>query len=437
MSAPSLACKPLDTPPSSDVEASPRLPPSPPQSPKPPPSSASRNPIDRVVGILALHRAGKLPSLAEEAADQRVVRLTQAQFVELHARITAEGLQGWWEDKSRYDWEPAERAGAKGRLVLRMPSAVHDKFAGRVSGEIWTGIAALAGRLAAEEEGEHGRSEKKDEHGRNDAAQLRKMEQGGSATVEMRPPALENSSQETASSVAEETAVRRSPDGSFYHPASDMPSLVLEVGYSQQRKSLADLAESYIVDSQHAIRCVVTLDIPYASARRAGDRTATVSVWRPARETNQQGEDVGTCRQDVVSVPFRDKDGNACDGALELAIHDLLPPSVLTDATPPDQLNIPFSALAAFLTAAETKPSPTQPTRGAPTKWRKRKRSPEEALHEERERKFLQQEITELARERAADGEWRIRSRRRGEGHMLVERRSSRRLAGKGNEEDG
>lgn len=128
----------------------------------------------------------------------------------------------------------------------------------------------------------------------------------------------------------------RSPEGSFYYPANDMPRLMLEVGYSQQSRSLADLAESYIVDSQHAIRCVFGLDIPYASALRAGDRTATVLMWRPAMETNEQGEAVGTCRQDVLSVPFRDQDGKTCDGVLELAIHDLSPPSVIADAAPPD-----------------------------------------------------------------------------------------------------
>lgn len=434
MSSPSAAPKPLDTPPSSDREPSPRLPPSPPQSPEVK-QAAAVSAVDRLVAILFLHSRGRLSNTGKEEHDWRTFRLTRAQFAELEARIGQEGLRGWGEDKARYDWEaPAsEREGARGRLVLRMPSAVHERFNESVKQLLWTGIAGLAGRFEERKQGE-------DDEGKTIAAELRKIVSGGSTTLKMHVPKLENSSQESAGSgEGEERVVRRSPDASFIHPASDMPSLVVEVSYSQQQRDLPRLAESYIIDSQHRVRCVVGLDIPYAGTRRTkGDQSATVSVWRAATETDEEGEEVGICRQDVAALPFRDVHGGGCDGALELTPADLLPLHVVSNAattcTDQPQLRIPFTALASGLTGAQRKSRSTSSlsSAAAPAKFRKRKRSPDEALDEEQEKQYLRLEENERAKDGRVDGEWSTSRRRIAGGAAVVERRRSGRLSRRG-----
>lgn len=420
MSSPSLLRKTaLDTPPTSDPETSPRrLPPSPPQSPNP--KRAPLSTIDRLVPVLRLLHRGIAPrsdtSQSERSSDWRVFHLTCAQFTHLRARINSDqSLRRWWEDKLSFDWETPERAGGRGRFILRMPSVVHEKFTAQAEKAITHGIEELAGRLAGREH---------DNQAHAAAKELGKIEQGRSTTLYMHAPKLENSSQETAVSEDEEVEVRRSPDASFFHPSSDMPALVLEVSYSQQRKDLPRLAESYIVDSQHRIRCVVGVDIPYANVKRANDKSATVSLWRAATEKDEEGEDVGICQCAMDCLPFRAPDGKALDGALELNTADLLPHDVEASTSTTDKLSIPFSMFASALANAEEKPPRTRSTR-TPAKFRKRKRSPEETLDDVEEKKYLRQEAAELEKDTRADGEWRARSRGRGSTDIVAERRRS------------
>ena len=52
---------------------------------------------------------------------------------------------------------------------------------------------------------------------------------------------------------------------------------IVEVAYSQNRKRLYRLAESYLLDSDASVQVVVGLDIEYS---KRGSRKATLSVWR-------------------------------------------------------------------------------------------------------------------------------------------------------------
>lgn len=347
---------PMSTPPRSDIAPSAHLPPSPPLSPK---RRTPLAPVDRLLGALRLIRAGKS---GREAGDWQVFRLARADFAEFVRRLSADdALHAWYQDKVRYDWEAEQE-----RYTLRMPTAVHERFTASVDDAVVAGIARLAERWSASEDGQEV------------AEELKKVYKGRSATLEMCAPRLEKSSQDTsAPSDAAEAVVRRSPDASFYHPAQpDLPCLVLEVGYSQRRKHLPRLAESYVADSRHAIRCVVGLDISYPNLRgkegdaKEVDKTATASVWRPGLERDDAGEETGTCDCHVDEVSFRDAAGASCDGALSLKLSDILPASVLSQFTSPLPLNpeitIPFADLTTFLTTAENK-QPSASDSFAPT----------------------------------------------------------------------
>ncbi|KAK4543761.1 hypothetical protein LTR36_004794 [Oleoguttula mirabilis] len=430
----------LATPPSRDSHIEPHpshLPPSPPLSPK----RRVQSTVDRLISILRLHKAGKPQQATESESDWRTFRLSPHEFAELGERLEREeeGLRGWYEDRVRYDYEPR---AAGGEYVLRMPSATHEGFIARVEDGIARAIAALVERLGGGGSG--------DGEGDDDvkaAGCVREVYKGRSTTLELHAPELENSSQETRASGVEgegDVVVRRSPDATFYHPAQPhLPTTVLEVSYSQSRKDLLRLAESYIVDSRHAVRCVIGLDIPYTSpvgkrSRRDSakknaaapgpkgeDRVATLSIWRPGTETNDEGDEVGICRLDIDTVPFRNADGSACEGAFNLSIADVLPPSVSSTLPPSatsESISIPFSTLASFLTAAETSTSAsasataatsTVSSSAAPTKFRKRKRTPSEELSSGREEEYKRQEEADLEKEGSADWDWRARSRRR------------------------
>ena len=76
---------------------------------------------------------------------------------------------------------------------------------------------------------------------------------------------------------APETKSRHEPDASFWHDYAKYPGVVIEVSYSQKRKSLSRLAEDYLLDSNASIQVVVGLDIEYG---KKGSCKATFSVWR-------------------------------------------------------------------------------------------------------------------------------------------------------------
>ncbi|KAF2764576.1 hypothetical protein EJ03DRAFT_25645 [Teratosphaeria nubilosa] len=382
------ACTPPRRP---TTKHAPYFPPSPPLSPT---TSPRLSPVDRLLGILRLHRAGKLA----DSRDWRAFRLSAPEVGEFERRLRADAaLTAWSEDKPRCD--------SDGRtFILRMPSAVHESFIVSLEGAIAGALSAVAGRV--------------EEGAVKDA--LNGIWLGRSTTLELHAPALEISSQESQ----EGAVVRRSPDATFWCRDAGVPGVVVEVSYSQQRKDLPRLAESYVVDSRHGIKCVVGLDIPYG-----GKGDASVSLWRAATEVDEAGEEVGVCRCDVDGAVFRREDGGAGEGELELRVADF----VEGDAGE-ERIRIPFEELSGYLADAVQRSANkmTAKTTAHPKKFRKRKRSPDEDLSLGREEEYARLEATEVEKEQAEDGAWRARSRRRvgvdaaGEedGQGLVVRRS-------------
>ncbi|KAF7192081.1 hypothetical protein HII31_06467 [Pseudocercospora fuligena] len=403
---------------STDIEQSPLLPPSPPLSPKR--SAASIAPVDRVIDVLKLCHSGQLGFDPLEGPWQTLP--LDCDFEILLERIKKEGLFGYFDDKIHYDYDELG-------FTLRMPSATHEQFICSVTNRISTEIENLANRLAEDQQDEI-------------AEALRGIFRGGSTTLELHVPKLENSSQE---SEAAEQVVRRSPDYSYYgdiEEGGNMPTLVVEVSYSQQKKDLPRLAESYIIDSKHAIRCVLGLDITYSNAKGEApkDHTATVSVWRPDIEYGADGEEIGVCACDVHEMPFRGSQGITCEGEVQLTLSDLLPQATMQrlPATAYDEhIIIPFADLSAWLYKAELvhRAKPPAATALRPKKFSKRKRSPSEELSDERESSFLKLEQEDSENEKRVDKDWRQPRQRvkteplAGTPTEIVERRRSKRTA--------
>jgi hypothetical protein len=64
--------------------------------------------------------------------------------------------------------------------------------------------------------------------------------------------------------------------------------VVIEVSYSQKWKSLIDLAENYLLESDGGIRVMVGLDLEYKKSKEA-----SISIWRlkTSRGLDGQPED--------------------------------------------------------------------------------------------------------------------------------------------------
>ncbi|KAK3045343.1 hypothetical protein LTR09_013022 [Extremus antarcticus] len=350
--------------------------------------------------------------------------LTPAEFTEFEQLLGPDQwLKGYYEDKVKYDWEPPRKVGEKGRYILRKFPGGHERFVCEVSDAITLGIKQLADHV--------------EQDGRKTAAELRQVYSTGSKTLALHEPVLEQS--RSQNSVEEAVEARRSPDKSFAHTAQPhLPTLVVEVSCSQQRKDLAYLAEGYIVDSKHKIRCVVGLDIAYQPPTRKGKRKkpekqATLSVWRPGSETTHDGRNVSVCRTDVDNDSFRDDEGQACEGTLTLSVKDLVPASTI-DCLPASaaeqSLTLDFATLAAFLSRAEEHEAVAewlvaQPPSPGQQIFRKRKRTPPEELSDGREAEYGRQEDEVAEKDWKTDGEWRARVRRRASSRAIAQRKGS------------
>ncbi|KAK6443072.1 hypothetical protein LTR95_000589 [Oleoguttula sp. CCFEE 5521] len=384
------------TPPSSassDLTVPSVLPPSPPLSPKPKASCA----VLRVIDLLR--------QLERSVGERRdcAFCLSQQEFNDLERRIAASPrLQQYWTHKLRYDYEAEV-------LALRMPDAIHEVFIKRVEAALQASLLATADRLEAS-----GTANTAQEA----AAELRHVFLSGNTTLTLE--GVESSSQESDNTP---DIIRRSPDASFCHPSSgtNAPPLVVEVSYSQQKNALGYLADSYIVDSRHAIRCVLGFDLGYGRKKDQG-REASVSVWRAGVD----GERVGICRVDAEGEVFRGDDKSG-DGVLELTVTDFLPSALATefsDTVLKEPITLLFAELAAFLTEAEATKAvePTPLPSAGPTSFRKRKRTPSEELSDTREEAFATAEDDALAMRQKEDPEWTERE-------CGLERKKSKRRA--------
>lgn len=177
----------------------------------------------------------------------RTYHLTPEDYEELvHLLEQDEHLWGYVEDKIRFDYSPGEQ-----KLIVRMPSELHDTFARQVDVCI-----------------------------ENQLAQLR---DGTDAVARFALAIVSQGNADTWLMDKDDKKKRhkRSPDGRFRHLGAKFPGVIMEISYSQKRKDLPVLAHDYIKGSRGHIRVVVGLDLEYRKPSSSlQSRQATVSVWR-------------------------------------------------------------------------------------------------------------------------------------------------------------
>ena len=141
----------------------------------------------------------------------------------------------------RYDYD-----GRKHRLIVRMPTGVHELFIDGVKDAI--------------------RSQLKVIRSGSDRAALFARKVRPARSTEIYFP---------LNDVPPSTKSKYEPDASFWHDDAQYPGVIIEVAYSQKRKRLGRLAEDYLLDSDASVQIVVGLDIEYG---KKGSRKATLSV---------------------------------------------------------------------------------------------------------------------------------------------------------------
>ena len=145
---------------------------------------------------------------------------------------------------NRYDYD-----GRKNLVTVRMPTGIHEIF------------------IASVEEAIH--------------RQLRLIRDGSNGAALFAQKVHPTRSSEIYFPIGgalPNTKSKHEPDASFRHESARYPGVVIEVAYSQKRRSLRRLADDYLLDSDASVRVLVGLDIEYGNK---GSRKATLSVWRP------------------------------------------------------------------------------------------------------------------------------------------------------------
>ncbi len=143
----------------------------------------------------------------------------------------------------RHDYD-----GESHRLVVRMPTTVHELFTARVEDAIFSQLKSIR-------------------EGPDDAA----------AFAQKLYPARSTEICFPAENKVTTVKSTHEPDASFWHEDAQYPGVILEIAYSQKRESLDRLAERYLLDSDASVQAVVGLNIEYG---RMESRKATLSVWR-------------------------------------------------------------------------------------------------------------------------------------------------------------
>ncbi|KAF7852606.1 hypothetical protein EAF04_010937 [Stromatinia cepivora] len=325
--------KPLVTPPQSFIS---KTPPTPPLTDEKTTQAASQ-----VVREIKRRKTGR--SICNNAWEE--YKLNEEEYTEIRLFLSAE------------------------RLVLRMPSGVHERF-------IWRTVNELAKQLESIASGE-GRSAEFAQGLTSDNSTTLKFEGYG----------------------------KHDPDGQFAHSLAQYPGVVIEVSFSQKRKDLKRLADNYILGSDGNICAMVGIDIEYR-----GTKKVTLSVWQPQIIGNEDGVMELFAAQTVIDEVIRYEDGKwneSPQAGLHLQLKDFATEDVVwnyesVNEPIKDSLFIPASFMCEYLESVEAKTAMVEAKRGI-VKSRKlfankrpRASTPEEELDEDRRKKFRR----ELQKER-------------------------------------
>ncbi|KAH0558947.1 hypothetical protein GP486_004429 [Trichoglossum hirsutum] len=337
-------------------------------------------------------------TVASSIEQEALIRSTLEEHTEVWRQLKKDShLCGYVEDKVRYDFDPDIQ-----ELIVRTTTATHDLFIADVVGDICTQLTAIAdSQGSAAEVAKQVKWQNttriilRDESGRADNSNW-------DAEINLEYP-------------------RRCPDAAFRHSAVKYPSVVLEVSFSQKRKDLPYLADSYIIGSGGSIGVVVALDLEHyrKGANRPQSKEATISVWR--RKTWR--DDTGTRHlgaEEVISqVPFRTPEGNPAPGNLSLKLEDFALPEVFDDISPSARttpITISFFTLSTYLAQSQSAHDFIESSAGAKllktkqdretTVAHKRKRSPVEEFDSADGVEIEEKEMRRARRAEEDDGLW-------------------------------
>ncbi|KAF2105498.1 hypothetical protein BDV96DRAFT_509271 [Lophiotrema nucula] len=285
-------------------------------------------------------------------------QLARGEYDEIERQIRRDGsLFGYVKDKIRYDYNAIHR-----RLVVRMPTAVHQLFIARVEDAIFSQLKLIR-------------------EGSDDAA----------AFAQKVHPIRSTDLYFPVDGAPLGTESKHVPDAAFCHTDALYPGVIIEIAYSQTKKKLARLAEDYLLDSDTSVQVVVGLDIEYG---KKGSRNATLSVWR----TYVDGNELRVV-QEVADEAFRNEQGDPTDHlGLRLQLRDFayeqLAAREIGDTD--RELVITTQQLCEYLDAAETRvaglKSLSKHSLAPGLKKRKRSETPEDQITSDDEARYAQQE---------------------------------------------
>ncbi|KAH7389270.1 hypothetical protein BKA64DRAFT_680154 [Cadophora sp. MPI-SDFR-AT-0126] len=295
-------------------------------------------------------------------------------YTELLRRFECdENLAAFVDHELRFDYFPSTR-----RLILRMPTAVHEYFIHFVVQEIRTQLGAFTG---------------------SSGAFAKDVKFGGSTRI----------------SFDDSEYGCHDPDGQFKHENAQYPGVVIEVSYSQKKRDLPHLADEYILGSDANIQCVIGLDIEYGGKGKA--KMATWSVWEPVVEEGDNGRKELVAKQTVHNTVFRTPTGtppSPSNQTLEIPLRAFAPSSCYSTDPPQGSIIIPAAKLYTFLANAEKTGLMLVEKKGlvVPAKmktWgakRRREITPEEELLARDEKRFKTEEDSLVEKEEADDASW-------------------------------
>ncbi|CAI6342366.1 unnamed protein product [Periconia digitata] len=279
-----------------------------------------------------------------------------------------EDLWGYVKDKIRHDYN-----AEKDFLVVRMPTSVHELFVDGVEDAIRSQLKVVRSGSGPE------------------ARFAQKVRPARSTEIKL--PAEEGLPSRKS---------KYEPDASFWHDDAKYPGVIIEIAYSQKRKRLYRLAESYLLDSDASVQVVVGLDIEYG---KKGSREATLSVWRAQVIGNEL-----RVVDEVADETFRGDQGNNTDHpGLQLHLSDFAHEELVQEELGDQnrEINVSGQQLCQFLAAAENK---VQQDRSlskhlvAPgIRKRKRPDTPPEEIASSDEAQYMEQERKVARRMEAQD----------------------------------
>ncbi|RMY61648.1 hypothetical protein D0863_11212 [Hortaea werneckii] len=279
--------------------------------------------------------------------------LTSQEYHLLLERLSGDSELGrWYEEKVRFDWEPPVSVESKGLYVLRTTGFHrHAYFVAQIKSLINRRVETLVNRRHTPEQVKIADAFK-NVHQRDSPNII--LRTTGSLKTKNNPQPF---TQQPFGTMA--------PDAAFYHQVGDvLPTLVLEVVFSQPQKALKALAQRYIIGSMHEIGCFIVFNLPRKqSESKIADATqetpsqelATVSIWR--RNVRRDGvRRIKSLTCDLTAAPFSSRFGEACEAVLQLRLSDFLPKQVSDTLSTDETIEIPFPKLHEALGNAQSTP---------------------------------------------------------------------------------